>query len=107
MTWFVCAGIGEAIAINLTVAPPLSGLALFTAYASMYSFVLFGPFAFFFLDQFLFGESVFIIGAILGLIAALLLVLNRNRKAILNVVAGVLWCGSGSVALSYGIMFAV
>lgn len=105
--WPVLAILFELVAISFSVGPPLSGWSLVAAHILFASFVLLGPFGLFEFSEFFTREPLLIVGLFSGGMAVGVLIYNRNRKKILNVVAGFLWCGAGAISLWVRILFTI
>lgn len=107
LTWLPIAVVLEFIAIGSSANPPLTDGALLIPHCMFCLVVLLGPLTLFSHADAMFAELIFWLAMVFAVGAVGILVWNRNRKALLNAVAGLLWCGSGAIGLFILIVFTI
>jgi hypothetical protein len=105
--WVPLAAVLKLFAIGASAGPPTSGLALLAAHAIFALIVLSGPLALTTHAGSMLNEPIFWMGIALSTLSIGLLLWNRNRRPLVNVLSGSLWCGAGAIGLFIAIVFTI
>ena len=105
--WLPVAAVLELFAIGASAGPPASGLALLLTHGVFALIVLSGPLALTAHAGSMLHETIFWTGIALSISSVVLLLWNRNRRALVNVLSGFLWCGAGVIGLFIAVVYTI